>query len=93
LHVFYRVLALAIAHLMRRHAAQAGLDMPTRELLTTLADIGETVMIYPSTGGRPKARRMLTEMTRSSSTCSSCSVLPVTPPRLGHTTQPPPTSH
>lgn len=26
-----------------------------------LADIGETVLIYPSTGGRPKARRMLTE--------------------------------
>jgi hypothetical protein len=62
-HVFYRVLGLAIAYLMRRHAARAGLDMSARELLTTLASIGETVMIYPSTGGRPKARRMLTEMT------------------------------
>jgi transposase len=60
-HVFYCVLALAIAHLMRRHAAQAGLDLSVRELLHTLAGIGETVMIYPSTGGRPKARRMLTE--------------------------------
>jgi hypothetical protein len=62
-HVFYCVLALAIAHLMRRHAAQAGLDLSVRELLRTLAAIGETVMIYPSTGGRPKARQMLTEMT------------------------------
>ena len=32
-----------------------------RELLRQLAGIGETVLIYPSTGGRPKARRMLTE--------------------------------
>ena len=57
------MLALAIAHLMRRHAAQAGIDVSVRELLSTLAGISETVMIYPSTGGRPKARRMLTEMT------------------------------
>jgi hypothetical protein len=60
-HTFYCVLALAIAHLMRRHAAQAGLDLSVRELLHTLAGIGETVMIYPPTGGRPRARRILTE--------------------------------
>jgi transposase len=60
-HVFYCVLALAIAHLMRRQAAQAGLDLSVRELLHTLAGIGETVLIYPSTGGRPRARRILTE--------------------------------
>ena len=62
-HVFTCVLALQIAHLMRRHAAQAGLTMSVRELLDTLAGIQETVLIYPSTGGRPKARRMLTETT------------------------------
>jgi transposase len=60
-HVFYCVLALAIAHLMRRQATQAGLDLSVRELLHTLAGIGETIMIYPSTGGRPKARRILTD--------------------------------
>jgi transposase len=60
-HIFYCVLALAIAHLMRRQAAQDGLHLSVRELLHTLAGIGETVMIYPSTGGRPKARRMLTD--------------------------------
>jgi len=60
-HAFYCVLALAIAHLMRRQAAQAGISMSVRELLATLAGIGETVLIYPSTGGRPRARRMLTE--------------------------------
>jgi transposase len=60
-HVFYCVLALAVAHLMRRQAAQAGLDLSVRELLRTLASVQETVMIYPSTGGRPRARRMLTD--------------------------------
>ena len=33
------------------------------ELLRQLAAIAETVLIYPSTGGRPKARRMTTELT------------------------------
>jgi hypothetical protein len=37
--------------------------MSVRELLGQLADIGETVLIYPSTGGRPKARHMTTELT------------------------------
>ena len=32
-----------------------------RELLERLAGIGETVLIYPSTGGRSKVRRMPTE--------------------------------
>jgi transposase len=62
-HVFTCVLALQIAHLMRRHAHQHNLRMSVRELLDTLAGIQETVLIYPSTGGRPKARRMLTETT------------------------------
>lgn len=62
-HTFYCVLALQIAHLMRRQAHQAGLTMSVRALLTELADIQETVLIYPSTGGRPKARHMLTDMT------------------------------
>jgi hypothetical protein len=62
-HTFTCVLALQIAHLMRRHAAHAGLALSVRELLDTLAGIEETVLIYPSTGGRPKARRMLTETT------------------------------
>jgi transposase len=62
-HVFTCVLALQIAHLMRRRARQHGLDLSVRELLSQLAGIGETVLIYPSTGGRPKARRMTTELT------------------------------
>ena len=62
-HVFTCVLALQIAHLMRRTAALAGLCLSVRELLGQLAAIGETVLIYPSTGGRPKARRMTTELT------------------------------
>jgi transposase len=61
-HAFYCVLALTAARLMRRQAAQAGYAMSVREMLTTLAGIQETVLIYPSTGGRPRARRITTEM-------------------------------
>jgi hypothetical protein len=38
-------------------SARAGLRLSVRELLSQLAGIGETVLIYPSSGGRPKARR------------------------------------
>jgi transposase len=62
-HVLYCVLALMVAHLLRRQATQAGIAMSVRELLATLDGIQETVMVYPSTGGRPRARRMLTELT------------------------------
>jgi transposase len=62
-HTFTCVLALQIAHLMRLKARRAGLDLSVRELLSQLAAIGETVLIYPSTGGRPKARRQTTELT------------------------------
>jgi transposase len=61
-HVFTCVLALQIAHLMRLRARRAGLDLSVRDLLGQLAAIGETVLVYPSTGGRPKARRMTTEL-------------------------------
>jgi len=61
-HVFYCVLALAIARLMRREAAKAGLDMSVRALLSTLGEIEETVLLYQGDRGRPRARRMLTEM-------------------------------
>lgn len=63
-HVFYCVLALTIAHLMRREAERAGLHLSVRELLDTLAGIQETVLLYHDGGkGRPRARRMLTETT------------------------------
>jgi hypothetical protein len=60
-HVFTCVLALQIAHLMRRRARLAGLDLSVRELLHQLAGIGETVLLYRGDRGRPKAHRMLTE--------------------------------
>ena len=61
-HVFYCVLALMIARLMVRHADHAGLHLSVRELLDTLAGIQETVLLYQGERGRPRARRMLTEM-------------------------------
>jgi transposase len=61
-HVFYCVLALAVAHLLRRHADQAGLHLSVRELLAELAGIQETVLLYHDGGkGRPRARRILTD--------------------------------
>jgi transposase len=62
-HAFYCVLALAIAHLMRRHAHQHDLKLSVRALLDTLAGIEETVLIFPGDRGRPKARRVITDMT------------------------------
>lgn len=62
-HVFTCVLALQIAHLMRRRARQQGQDLSVRELLSQLAGISETVLLYHGDRGRPRAHRMLTETT------------------------------
>jgi hypothetical protein len=61
-HASYCVLALAVARLMVREAKQSGLDMSVRRLLSTLGAIEETVLLYQGERGRPRARRMLTEM-------------------------------
>jgi transposase len=62
-HVFYCVLALAIAHLMRREAEHAGLHLSVRELLAELAGIQETVLLHhDGRKGRPRAQRILTDM-------------------------------
>ena len=61
-HVFSCTLALMVARLMVREAERAGLHMSARTLLASLAGIEETVLLYPSAGGRPRARRLLTEM-------------------------------
>jgi len=61
-HTFYCVLALTVARLMVREAERAGVGMSVRELLGTLAGIGETVLLYQGERGRPRARRMLTEI-------------------------------
>jgi len=61
-HTFTCVLALQIAHLMRRHTTQGGLDLSVRRLLDTLADIQETVLLYQGDRGRPRARRIITDL-------------------------------
>ena len=61
-HVLYCVLALMVARLMVREADHAGIHMSVRELLDTLAGIEETLMLYQGERGRPRARRMLTEI-------------------------------
>jgi transposase len=62
-HTFTCVLALQIAHLMRLKAHRKGLDLSVRELLSELAGIGETILLYQGERGRPRAHRMLTETT------------------------------
>lgn len=89
-HMFTCVLALQIAHLMRRRARNAGLDLSVRALLGQLAGIGETVLVYPSTGGRPKARRMTTELTPDQAKLHRVFTLDRWAPRpLGHTPKTP----
>ncbi len=61
-HAFHCVLALAVAKLMAREVRRSGLDMSVREMLATLAGIQETVLFYKGDRGRPRARRLLTEM-------------------------------
>lgn len=62
-HVSYCVLALMVSRLMVGEAKGAGIKMSVRALLDALGGIEETVLPYPSTGGRGRARRMLTDMT------------------------------
>jgi transposase len=61
-HVLYCVLALMAARLMVREADRHGMHMSVRELLDTLGGIQETVLLYHGERGRPRARRMLTEI-------------------------------
>ena len=61
-HVFYCVLALMVARLMVREADRADMHLSVRELLATLAGIQETVLLYQGATGRPRARRMLTDI-------------------------------
>ena len=61
-HIFYCVLALMVAKLMTREADRAGMHMSVRALLASLSGIEETVLLYQGERGRPRARRMLTEM-------------------------------
>lgn len=62
LHVLTCVLALMVARLMVREADRAGLHLSVRKLIEILAGIEETVLLYQGERGRPRARRMLTEM-------------------------------
>jgi transposase len=93
-HVFTCVLALQIAHLMRLRARRAGLELSVRELLSQLAAIGETVLVYPSTGGRPKARRMTTELVKDQPKLHDVFGLQRwAPASLGHTRKQAPADH
>ena len=65
------------------------LRVSVRELRTQLADIGETILIYPAARGWPKARRMLTETTSIRDSSPRSSGCTAKPPPLGHRRQRP----
>jgi transposase len=62
-HLFTCVLALTLAHLMRRECAHAGLSLSVPALLAELEGIGETVLLYQGERGRPRARHTITRTT------------------------------
>lgn len=66
-HAFICVLALTLASLLRREVARQGISLTVDALLEQLQAIQEVVNLHPaqgSQGGRPRARRVLTRMTR-----------------------------
>ena len=62
-HLFTCVLALSLAHLMRRECARAGLSLSVPALLTELDGVGETILLDQGERGRPRARHTITKMT------------------------------
>jgi transposase len=66
-HAFVCVLALTLATLLRREVARKGIALTVDALLDELEGIQEIVNLYPAAGnegGRPRAARILTRMTR-----------------------------
>ncbi len=62
-HLFTCVVVLSVLRLMARQVQRVGLTMSTGDVMSELAGIRETVLVYSSSRGRPRARRLLTEMT------------------------------
>ena len=66
-HAFYCVLALTLASLLQRQAAQNGISLSVQALMKALNGIQEVINVYPATGkagspGRPSTQTTLTEM-------------------------------
>jgi transposase len=66
-HAFYCILALTLAGLLQRKAAQAGVDMTIPTLFENLSEIREIINLYPpsgaSTRGRFRAEYLIEETT------------------------------
>jgi transposase len=66
-HAFYCVLALLLASLLRREVARKGIRLTVDALLDQLQGIQEVINLYApegQRGGRPRAGRVLTRLTR-----------------------------
>lgn len=59
-HTFYCVLALMLCSLLKRELHQRGFDMSIPQILDTLSDIKEVVVVYPKKGQSKKDRQQIT---------------------------------
>ena len=86
-HVLYCVLALMVARLMVRETGRAEIPMSVRELLSTLAGIEETVLLYQGDRGRPGPGACSPRWTPPRAVSTTCSASTPTPPpaELGNT--------
>ncbi len=62
-HAFLCVLAVTVAHLLRREAARNGIDLSLPQLLQDLTEVQEVLLAYPETSGT-RDRLTLTTRTR-----------------------------
>jgi hypothetical protein len=64
-HAFYCVLALTLSAMLRRKAAQSGINLTTNALLEQLTDISEVINLYSPEGkigrGNLRAEYVLSE--------------------------------
>jgi hypothetical protein len=67
---------------MRRKCARADLPLSVPALLAELDGIGETILLYQSERGRPRARHTITKMTPPNSASTRSSTSTATPPTL-----------
>ena len=79
-HVLYCVLALVVARLMRRETERAGSPMSVRALLSSLAGIQETLLLYQGEQGVLAPGACSPRWTPPKNTSATCSGWTPTPP-------------
>lgn len=74
-HAFICVLAVTVAHLLRREIVRAGVEVSLPQLLRDITDIQEVLLAYPP-GSGAEAQLTLTERTRRQQQILDCLGIP-----------------